>query len=1194
MRRLSTLAGIVTTAGLIAAMATTAVADPSYIYGLHDQGGEGYMGSNKGWILWTEEIGHDPGNYAGNNYSAWSNAGYGVIVRINNGYGSNGTIPYESQYDNFAQRCANFVNASSGVDYYIIGNETNLPREWPGNNGGDPNTGQPITVARYVSCYNKCYTAIKNVKPAAKLIPVPSGTWAPPYPGQGIEGFLDYWVNILNSIGASKIDGLAIHVYTHGCDPTLITDQAKMGPPYQDIYYNFQVYRNYMAAIPSTMTTKPVLITECDQNIECADYATPRHTWYNVNNGWVRAAYAEINSWNQANSQKIRSLVLFRWIMAWEDGWTFGLQDRDQVLADFQQAVAYGYMWDTGPSNCVGLGPGNPTGSNLSLTAAYCIESGRYNTQQYGRSALDGLPGTSWCCNTAQTGGTATLAVDLGSTSTVTGYIVRHASWGGGSTAMNTKYYRIESASSIFGPWTVEYDVDNSCQDQYNRFIYETPKSLRYVRLVITNPGVDSYVRLPEFEIYGTAGTRGTITVYASDYQGGVNAESGTDYYDTSSGNSGGQYRSHDVDIETCTDGRYNVGWVAAGEWLNFPIQGQGTGVYNLYMRYATPNSGKTCSFKLNGAALTGALSMNNTGGWQAWQTLNCGVVNIGTGWKTIQFCCDSSAFNIQRFWLVPTSSSPAINRSPASLAPSCIVGNNASSQTFTVANSGGGTLSYTISDNVSWLACTPTSGTSTGEADTITVNYSTSGLSAGTYNATITVSDPNASNNPQTVAVTLTVSETPPCENGDLINGGFESGQSPWVTFGSTDGVVNSGYHNIASHGGSKMFGVGCSWQTRNGGAYQQIEVCEGAEVEAAVWIRTDSSGAAWDTNCRIGIDPYGGTDKNSANVLWTEWANSVGQWSQIGLTGANRVTAQNTTITVFIEHWHKWALTYNLTLLDDVQVSISGGGPPPPPAIALNPTSLSPVTQQGSSPAAGSFTVANSGGGTLSYTISDNVSWLACTPTSGTSTGEADTITVNYSTGSLSTGTYNATITVSDPNATNNPQTIAVTLTVSPSKTTVAQDFESMPSWSSSFDAGWGSAASWSIVSGGQSGNALQASRGSEGSSAKVKVYSITAGANYTISVYMKCPSYGGSYWAECAYKLGSYTAEDFDQNGGTWTMVKKFAGDGANGNGNTWTQYSATFNSGSNTQISVGFKLGSSGGAGPTVLWDTLRIQ
>jgi len=419
----------------------------------------------------------------------------------------------------------------------------------------------------------------------------------------------------------------------------------------------------------------------------------------------------------------------------------------------------------------------------------------------------------------------------------------------------------------------------------------------------------------------------------------------------------------------------------------------------------------------------------SNNGNGNTWtqysKTLNSGsYTQISIGYKLGLSSGTAPVVLYDTLRVVGSSTLPAINRSPTTLSPSCTQGSNAASQTFTVSNSGGGTLSYSISDNVSWLSCSPTSGTSTGEADTITVTYSTSSLSAGTYNGTITISDPNASNNPQTIAVTLTVS--------------------------------------------------------------------------------------------------------------------------------------------------------------------------PPPPTITRSPSTLSPSCNQGSNAASQNFTVQNTGGGTLSYAISDNVTWLSCSPTSGTSTGEADTITVTYSTSGLSAGTYNGTITISDPNATNNPQTVAVTLTVNSSKLTVAENFTSMPSWSSSYNAGWGSAASWSIVSGGQSGNALQASRGSQGSSAKVKVYNLTAGSAYTISVYIKCPSYGGTYWAECAYKLGSYTASDFDNNSGTWSMIKKFANDGTNGNGNTWTQYSTTFNSGTNTQISVGFKLGSYGGAGPTVQWDTLRVQ
>jgi hypothetical protein len=58
----------------------------------------------------------------------------------------------------------------------------------------------------------------------------------------------------------------------------------------------------------------------------------------------------------------------------------------------------------------------------------------------------------------------------------------------------------------------------------------------------------------------------------------------------------------------------------------------------------------------------------------------------------------------------------------------------------------------------------------------------------------------------------------------------------------------------------------------------------------------------------------------------------------------------------------------------------------------------------------------------------------------------------------------------------------------------------------------------------------------------------------------------------------------------------MVRKFSASGApgtsNGNGNTWTQYTVTFQSGSATRLSLGFKLGSSS-AGLSAEWDTVRL-
>ncbi len=71
------------------------------------------------------------------------------------------------------------------------------------------------------------------------------------------------------------------------------------------------------------------------------------------------------------------------------------------------------------------------------------------------------------------------------------------------------------------------------------------------------------------------------------------------------------------------------------------------------------------------------------------------------------------------------------------------------------VSNKGSGSLDWTVSTNQNWLGCTPNSGTGN---DTVTVSVEPTGLAAGTYTSTIIVSDPEATNSPQTAAVILNV----------------------------------------------------------------------------------------------------------------------------------------------------------------------------------------------------------------------------------------------------------------------------------------------------------------------------------------------------------------------------------------------------------------------------------------------------
>lgn len=75
--------------------------------------------------------------------------------------------------------------------------------------------------------------------------------------------------------------------------------------------------------------------------------------------------------------------------------------------------------------------------------------------------------------------------------------------------------------------------------------------------------------------------------------------------------------------------------------------------------------------------------------------------------------------------------------------------------QDISITNSGNGTLNWQISVDSPWLICAPGAGTVNG---TISVSVDSSGLTLGTYTGKVIVSDPNASNSPQFISITLKV----------------------------------------------------------------------------------------------------------------------------------------------------------------------------------------------------------------------------------------------------------------------------------------------------------------------------------------------------------------------------------------------------------------------------------------------------
>ena len=306
-------------------------------------------------------------------------------------------------------------------------------------------------------------------------------------------------------------------------------------------------------------------------------------------------------------------------------------------------------------------------------------------------------------------------------------------------------------------------------------------------------------------------------------------------------------------------------------------------------------------------------------------------------------------------------SATPAVGLTPTSLAFTASVGGvNPAAQTISIANTGAGTLTWSASDNASWLTVSPASGSGAG---TVTANVNTAGLVAGTFNATITVAATGATT--KSVPVTLTVTQSTPTS-------GFSVSPST-LAYTGTVGGPNQALGVTVTNTGTSTLTV--TWS------------------DPINWLVATSG----DT---VTMPPGG-----SASITHTASPAGLGAGTY---SGTATITGGGTTKQV--------PITLTLT------TSTTN------PTIGLSPTSLAFTgSVGGANPAAQTISIANTGGGTLTWSASDNASWLTVSPASGSGAG---TVTATVNTAGLVAGTLNATITVAATGATT--KSVPVTLTV------------------------------------------------------------------------------------------------------------------------------------------------------------------
>ncbi|MBO9703726.1 MAG: cellulase family glycosylhydrolase [Sporocytophaga sp.] len=225
---------------------------------------------------------------------------------------------------------------------------------------------------------------------------------------------------------------------------------------------------------------------------------------------------------------------------------------------------------------------------------------------------------------------------------------------------------------------------------------------------------------------------------------------SGLAYSDSDAGNTGSAFRTDDVDIEASIDvgGGYNVGWTVTGEWLEYSVNVAETGKYDFKVRVAAASTGKTMHIEMNGINVTGAISVPNTGDFQAWQTVTIPAISLTAGNQIMRVVFDSDEINLNYVDVTAVNKAPTVSIT----APA----NNASyvaAASFTI------TANATDSDgNIAKVEFY--NGTALiGSDATAPFSYDWNNVAAGTYTITAKATDNNGAS---TVSTAITVVVNP------------------------------------------------------------------------------------------------------------------------------------------------------------------------------------------------------------------------------------------------------------------------------------------------------------------------------------------------------------------------------------------------------------------------------------------------
>jgi peptidoglycan/xylan/chitin deacetylase (PgdA/CDA1 family) len=147
----------------------------------------------------------------------------------------------------------------------------------------------------------------------------------------------------------------------------------------------------------------------------------------------------------------------------------------------------------------------------------------------------------------------------------------------------------------------------------------------------------------------------------------------GCAYHDTTAANQGNAYRTSEaVDVQPTTDagGGFNVGFVQAGEWLEYTVNVATTGNYKLELRTAATATGKNLDVLVDGALIADNVALPNTGAFQTFATVTVPSVALSSGTHVLRVLFNTASENLNWIRFTALAGGPSASSSRPRAAP--------------------------------------------------------------------------------------------------------------------------------------------------------------------------------------------------------------------------------------------------------------------------------------------------------------------------------------------------------------------------------------------------------------------------------------------------------------------------------------------------------------------------------------------